>query len=97
MSLVLRRPTNEATVKNQVYPSMKPIQWSLTFDFHRCSRPSPTFDEQVSIDDARRSELSSILRDNNSREDVRPRLYSLVNSDDEHTEYSSSFWVNGWI
>ena len=34
------------------------------------ARPSPTFDEQISIDDGRRSELSGILRNNDSREDV---------------------------
>jgi hypothetical protein len=34
-------------------------------------RPARSLEAQVSIDDRRRSELMNILRDNDSREDVR--------------------------
>jgi hypothetical protein len=34
-------------------------------------RPARSLEPQISIDDRRRSELAGILRDNDSREDVR--------------------------
>ncbi len=36
-----------------------------------CFRPARSIEQQISIDDRRRTELTTILRDNESREDVK--------------------------
>lgn len=45
-----------------------------------CFRPARSLEPQISIDDRRRSELMNILRDNDSREDVKKRnIFFLLN------------------